>query len=465
SGVMEGAITAAFNAAGAGGVEGIASGSARELFRHTMRQSVSSTWLAGAKEFTRGTLGEVGEEVLIEALDNAFVQMNLNPEMTIGEFFKSLHDTALVTAFTSAPSSTVHGANAVRDVRGMGSGDMQTDAGGGRKSPSDMPGNPYRNADGTLPTQPYHRSATDPDLAEKEAEFNGILAGSIEQSDAAYNAIPETRGGKVVGTDLAREVSPRYRTPEDRARYTGITTGTASQYAKDRLWREIHDRRERRSILFTAGGPASGKSTVVNHKLIEEHDVIHDGTMRDLNWAKQNLEAADSKGWKVSVVWVGRPMKLTAIGVVERAITEGRPFGLADLPDAHYTAQKTTLALAKHFEGNPAMDFQFYYNAGASRHVPAAELTLEQIDTGGAFSYDNTHGTERTGMVGAKEGGDPQSGLERFRAASRADIVAVFRDAVEGHITVEGKRPSRELLVQLAGRDPELQQILKDSGR
>ncbi|MBX3740210.1 MAG: hypothetical protein KF712_04420 [Akkermansiaceae bacterium] len=88
-----------------------------ELFRHTMRQSVTSTWLAGAKEFARGTLGEVGEEVLIEALDTAFVRMSLNPDMTVGEFFKSLHDTALVTAFTSAPSSAVHGANAVRDVR------------------------------------------------------------------------------------------------------------------------------------------------------------------------------------------------------------------------------------------------------------------------------------------------------------------------------------------------------------
>jgi hypothetical protein len=118
SGVMEGAITAAFNAAGAGGIEGIASGSARELFRHTMRQSFTSAWLAGSKEFARGMLGEVGEEVLIEALDNAFVQMSLNPDMTIAEFFRKLHDTALVTAFTSAPSSAVQGVNAVRDVRG-----------------------------------------------------------------------------------------------------------------------------------------------------------------------------------------------------------------------------------------------------------------------------------------------------------------------------------------------------------
>ena len=164
-------------------------------------------------------------------------------------------------------------------------------------------------------------------------------------------------------------------------------------------------------------------------------------------------------------MWVGRPLQLVAVGVVERAIKEGRPFALADLADAHQAAQASAINIAKHFEDNPAVEIQFFYNSGATIDIPAKQLRLEQVDTGGEYSYDNKHGTELGGTKAGTQPGDHRSGLERFRAATREDIVGVFRDAVAGRITVGGKGPSHELLVQLAGRDAELQQILKESGK
>lgn len=329
-------------------------------------------------------------------------------------------------------------------------------------SPPNPKHNPYRDADGKLPTTPYHRSAQDPDLAEKEATFNKILTAPPEEADAAYNAVPETHGGKVLGTDLAREVLPEYNTPEGRARYTGITTTTASQYSKDRLWREIHHRGDREGLLFTAGGPASGKSTVVNDKLIKSNDLIYDGTLRDTDWAIKNLEAASTNGWKSAVVSVQRPIRLAAISTIQRALIEGRAFALSDLPLAHYSAQKSAIKIAKHFSNDPHVDVRFYLNNGITRETPPIHITLEQVDSGGKYSYDNYNESgKRKSMEGAL-GEHPRSDYELFRASTREDIVGVFRDAVEGRITVDGKRPSHELLLQLAGKDPELQQILKD---
>ncbi|MBX3740212.1 MAG: hypothetical protein KF712_04430 [Akkermansiaceae bacterium] len=224
---MEGAITAAFNAAGAGGIEGIASGSARELFRHTMRQSVTSTWLAGAKEFARGTLGEVGEEVLIEALDTAFVRMSLRPDMTVGEFFKSLHDTALVTAFTSAPSSAVHGRRVMKDVMGNDgrSGEMRVGEPGGS-----LPGeNTIEMANGAAEKKQSSETITKNKLAGDAWEKELLTTENLRQTDIQIQITIRSHGssGKKVRVDAVG------LSPEKKIKLTDAKASTSARLTKN----------------------------------------------------------------------------------------------------------------------------------------------------------------------------------------------------------------------------------------
>jgi len=52
-------------------------------------------------------------------------------------------------------------------------------------------------------------------------ELRAIL--SADGADALYDAIPGSMGGKILNADLARELSPRYRTLADRIAFTPAT--------------------------------------------------------------------------------------------------------------------------------------------------------------------------------------------------------------------------------------------------
>ncbi|RYD27376.1 MAG: hypothetical protein EOP87_21265 [Verrucomicrobiaceae bacterium] len=255
-------------------------------------------------------------------------------------------------------------------------------------------------------------------------------------------------------------LKPFTESKEGRERYTAITTEGAPTYGRDRLWREIHNRGDRRKLMFTAGGIAAGKSSVVTDEVIAAQDLVYDATLRETDWAISNIEKAIEMGWEVRIVYVQRPIDLAIQGAVDRAGQQGRSFPLADLPAAHRDAQRSIVEIAKRFEGDPQVEIQLWLNSGKNREAPT-ELFLQQIDKSGEYSYEHishvtdTRGTER--VVGS----DPQSGDQRFQEySSDGDAVLdAFRQAV-------GRKDlSREVLSGLAGKDPELQRILKESGR
>jgi len=462
---------------GAGGVESIASGAAREALRESLRSSVRSAWKEGAKAFGKGILGELGEEELITILDTAFVQTTLRPGMTAEEFQRQLYETAVVTLIGSGGFAAGHGKHAFDDT--IENNRMIDEELGGAaqaaienpstkpEEPSSLnpPDNPFRTPDGKLPIESQSDPAIDPDLAAKESEFIETLNRPIEEVDADYNAIHDefesSHGGKVISTDLPRKLLKYFAaSKEGRERYTGITTAGARAYGRDRLWREINDRGNRKKLMFTAGGIAAGKSSVVTDEVIASQDLVYDATLRETSWAIRNIEKAIENGWEVRIVYVQRPIELALQGAVHRAGKQGRSFPLADLPAAHHEAQKSIVEIAKRFEGNPRIEIQLWLNSGQNRETPT-ELSVPQIDKSGKYSYEhishvtNTRGTER--VVGS----DPQSGDQRIQeySSDRRAVLDTFRQAVQ--------RPdlSRDILSGLAGRDPELQQILKDSGK
>lgn len=70
-------------------------------------------------------------------------------------------------------------------------------------------GNPYRNQTGGLVIPERASSTSDPALKGYEAKMKEI-ADDPERADSVYNALPNSHGGKVIGTDVARELLPEY---------------------------------------------------------------------------------------------------------------------------------------------------------------------------------------------------------------------------------------------------------------
>lgn len=104
SGVIEAGTTLAFTAAGAGGVESIASG-----MKKAVGPSVKSAFAAATKDVSKNLLGEVSEESIINALDQALVQTTVRPGMTTEEFVQSVKDTAISTLIAAGPLSAAGG--------------------------------------------------------------------------------------------------------------------------------------------------------------------------------------------------------------------------------------------------------------------------------------------------------------------------------------------------------------------
>jgi len=319
-------------------------------------------------------------------------------------------------------------------------------------------GNPYRDKDGKLTIESHPDAAASPRRAAKEKEFIRILNQPIEIVDRAYNAIKDTFGGKVISTDLPRDLLPSFaRSKVGALLYTAITGNGSRAYGRDRFWREINDPRGRNKLAITAGGVAAGKSTATGKGLIEGNDLIYDGTLRETDWAIQNIERAVEMGWKIDIYYVQRPLPAAGGGVLSRAMEIGRTFPLANLPKAHLDAQRSIIKIAEHFAENPAMNINILLNDGPLG-TPATILKLEDIDKGGKYSYEHPSETNDAGRKSSVAGGQsPLSDRSPYGSFQESAVAAIREAAKHGNT---GRRFFRELLRQVAKGDSQFERTV-----
>ncbi|HEY8903163.1 MAG TPA: zeta toxin family protein, partial [Chthoniobacterales bacterium] len=346
------------------------------------------------------------------------------------------------------------------------------------------PANPYRNANGSLRIPERASSRTDPNLASYEAKMKRI-ADDAQLADAAYDRVPDTFGGKVIGTDLARELLDEYAAGRDgRIKYVNATGRVAQAYAKDRLWREITHPGGRDLLTFTAGGVAAGKSTALTKATVGNADLVFDGTLRETKWAIDTIELARANGWKVEIYYVQRPMPLVIQGAIDRAQREGRWGAIADLPKIHRAAQESILKIADALKSDPGVQIQYWLNAGTPEYpMPAKAIDRAEIDPEGEYSYaeitDDQGRANRTSTpknaqrvqrgfpaywqgeveraVESERVESPEAGQAypgSFSAYWQREVEQAFRRAVES-----GKYDP-EILAGLAQGSPELESIL-----
>jgi hypothetical protein len=197
-------------------------------------------------------------------------------------------------------------------------------------------------------------------------KFARQIAGNPQSYFDRYRA----RFDKILDTDNARELSEDYgRSKESRARYGSAVHGPAG----DLVWRLYlamlaeEDPRESRSVLITAGGAGSGKTSTVRVLLQKAYDsarVIYDTTLADLPQAIEKVEAALLAGRQVTIIYIHRPIDKAARGVVRRALEQGRTTPLSAVADNHFDAQRTVLELARRYKSDPRVEIQVINNGG-----------------------------------------------------------------------------------------------------
>ena len=230
--------------------------------------------------------------------------------------------------------------------------------------------------------------------------FVALIADQA-RADAAYDALADSRGGRVISTDLARELDPVYANwsvghpPRDLA----PSWGSAWIYAQGRFARELSKLGKNDLVRFMAGGWAAGKSRVVEHRE-RNGDVpaklTWDGTLGDRKWARLQIREAIKRGCRVEILYVHRNIELAMYGAIDRARNQGRLVPLKELPKNHREVQRAVRRLITICREEENVSFTFLHNIGSK--VGTTELDLapmafeeDELAPTGALHYRDSH--------------------------------------------------------------------------
>lgn len=247
-----------------------------------------------------------------------------------------------------------------------------------------------------------------PDLAPDqrliEARFGDQVLADPDAALRAYAALPETAGGKIVNTDLARKLSTDYNeSRESRALLARAVHGPASWVAR-RQWESLLARPpETGQVLILGGGAGSGKSSAIENiqpNFLERYDAIYDTTLSNWTKAVQIVEEALNSGpagRRVTISFTARdPMEAITKGVFRRAMgAEGRTVPLSAAVQAHIDAPGVFQMLAKRYATDQRVSFELIDNTGPKG-------SARKIDIGD-FPEFNYNGLAERAALAARE--------------------------------------------------------------
>ena len=259
----------------------------------------------------------------------------------------------------------------------------------------------------------------DRDYAAARAEYEAVddeLAGSTE-------------GGRILNTDLARELSPEYRA--DRSRSSEVHE-TSSAFIKrlyaDKLEEPVGEGLEQR-VLFTGGGAGAGKSTGM--RLVDSAStagLVYDTTLNELGSSIAKIEQALAAGWDVNIIYTFRdPLDALDNGVLSRAERSGRTVGLDAFVKGHFKARETIDNLADRYADDPRVSITIIDN---SRGPGNAQI----------ISLDNLEKL-------------PMSTMEAIREKSEQIVQAAYREGRIGWSTLRGTLGARAEAVRRSAEE------------
>jgi RNA polymerase sigma factor (sigma-70 family) len=191
-----------------------------------------------------------------------------------------------------------------------------------------------------------------------EAHFAQQIARDPQKTLEDYIALSisdfgEEAEGRYLNADLARDVYAPYRNdPSMRPAMERATISPAGYIALNlgwNHWLKNTNAEERGTVVFMAGGMASGKTTAVQKAFSsinkKESAIFLDSVLGNFDRAEQMLAQVENAGFSPYMAFVFRPFESAAQAAIKRLQSTGRPVRLEQLGVAHYDSQKTFLKL------------------------------------------------------------------------------------------------------------------------
>ena len=227
--------------------------------------------------------------------------------------------------------------------------------------------------------------AARPDVASDPVAMR-FLQQIMDDPDAAiaqYAKIGETNGGKIINTDLVRELSPDYLADRTLAFNVHQPASALSELMFNRRVAETMG--EEGTWIFTGGGPASGKTAGLSKAAEEAADLVMDGTLAKFAKNDAMIEKALESGKGIQIIYIDRdPLKALPLALM-RAMQSGRPVPLVEFAKMHRDARQSIVRLHEKYKDNPKVDIQIVDNQGKM-----GEQFDSAIDKISEMDYDKT---------------------------------------------------------------------------
>ena len=195
-----------------------------------------------------------------------------------------------------------------------------------------------------------------------------------------------------------------------------IVAGTIAKLLFDRF---LHQRKGKGNgcVIFTGGGTGSGKSSMMNHPVIENADFVFDSTMVNYEAAKNSLEKVIANGQIPVLAFVYRdPVDAWFHGVQKRNQNkDGHIVPETVFANTHAVARETFLRLVDEFYGKLK-----YIIQEVESGKDAFEISIEELKKKPKYTKEQIKEAIHAGTyTGAKRF------LEKTRSAGGTDSDAV----------------------------------------
>lgn len=230
-----------------------------------------------------------------------------------------------------------------------------------------------------------------PKYRDAETKFANYLNTHLDEAVIKY----KQHFGNVLGGDNAKELSEDFL--KNKVEYGESAHEPSSAFIKYLYNKELNDpvpEGHNNTIIFTGGGPGSGKTTALSHlsKLADiqkKANIIYDTTMSSYGSASQKIDLALNKGRDINIMFVYREIVDSfEFGVITRLLKTGRSIPYKAHIIGHLDAIKTVLKLYQKYKNNDKVKFSFIDKSRGFDNIKlVGHEDIEKIETKSEQEY------------------------------------------------------------------------------